>query len=101
MSPSPGLNGLQTEERNPRSADIDNVSTVELCQIMNDEDGTIASTIKACLPTIASAIDALAPRVLNGGRVIYVGAGTSGRLGVLDASEIPPTFSVSPDQFVG
>lgn len=101
MSSTPNLNGLQTESRNPRSTEIDNVSTLELCQIINNEDATIPSIIKNCIPTIANAIDALAPRVQAGGRVFYTGAGTSGRLGVLDASEIPPTFSAPPSQFVG
>ena len=101
MSIPADLKGLQTEERNPRSAEIDKVSTSELCQIINYEDATVASAIRACIPTIAGAIDALTPRIRQGGRVIYVGAGTSGRLGVLDASEIPPTFSASPAQFVG
>jgi N-acetylmuramic acid 6-phosphate etherase len=101
MSTATDLKGLQTESRNPRSTDIDNVSALELCQIINDEDSTIPNIIKGCIPTIADAIDAVAPRVQRGGRVIYVGAGTSGRLGVLDASEIPPTYSAPPSQFVG
>ena len=92
--------GLQTEARNPNSANIDIVCTLELCQTINNEDATIANVIKTCLPTIANAIDALTHRVRRGGRVLYVGAGTSGRLGVLDASEIPPTYSASSDQFV-
>jgi N-acetylmuramic acid 6-phosphate etherase len=101
MSTATDLKGLQTESRNPRSTDIDNVSALELCQIINDEDSTIPNIIKGCIPTIADAIDAVAPRVQRGGRVIYVGAGTSGRLGVLDASEIPPTYSAPLSQFVG
>ena len=101
MSTTTDLKGLQTESRNPRSTDIDNVSTLKLCQVINDEDETIPNIVKGCIPTIAHAIDAVAPRVRRGGRVIYVGAGTSGRLGVLDASEIPPTYSAPPSQFVG
>ena len=100
MSTSTDLKGLQTEERNPKSANIDNVTTSELCGIINEEDATIANVVKQCIPTIAAAIDALTPRIRQGGRLIYVGAGTSGRLGVIDASEIPPTFSASPSQFV-
>ncbi|EXJ96522.1 hypothetical protein A1O1_01648 [Capronia coronata CBS 617.96] len=92
---------LQTEERNPKSFDIDQVSTVELCQIINHEDATIATAVSRCIPVIAAAIDVLARRVRRGGRVIYVGAGTSGRLGVLDASEIPPTYSAPEGQFIG
>jgi N-acetylmuramic acid 6-phosphate etherase len=101
MAADLGLSGLQTEERNPRSTKIDTVTTESLCRIINDEDATIAGVVELCIPTIASAIDALTPRVRAGGRVVYVGAGTSGRLGVLDASEIPPTFSANPSQFVG
>jgi N-acetylmuramic acid 6-phosphate etherase len=73
------LEGLQTEERNPKSHDIDQVDTVELCQILNDEDATVAGAVHKCIPVIAEAIDALAPLVHKGGRVVYVGAGTSGR----------------------
>ena len=94
------LQGLQTEGRNIKSANIDNISTLELCEIINNEDATVAKIVKTCIPTIANAIETLAPRVQRRGRIIYVGAGTSGRLGVLDASEIPPTFSASPEQFV-
>jgi N-acetylmuramic acid 6-phosphate etherase len=101
MAATADLAGLQTESRNSRSTDINNVTTLELCEIINDEDGSIPGIVKGCIPTIAQAIDALAPRVRQGGRVIYVGAGTSGRLGVLDASEIPPTYSAPPAQFVG
>lgn len=95
------LSALQTEQQNPHSRYIDEVSAVELCHIINGEDATIAGAIKKCIPTIAESIDILAERVRNGGRVIYVGAGTSGRLGVLDASEIPPTYSAPERQFVG
>lgn len=101
MTTKTDLAGLQTESRNPRSTDIDNVSTRELCQIINDDDESIPGIVKGCIPTISNAIDALASRVRQGGRVIYAGAGTSGRLGVLDASEIPPTYSAPPAQFVG
>lgn len=96
-----GLFALQTEQENPHSRHIDKVSTLELCHIINDEDATIAGTIARCIPAIAEAIDTISDRVRNGGRVIYVGAGTSGRLGVLDASEIPPTYSAPEGQFVG
>ncbi|KAI9738393.1 MAG: hypothetical protein M1834_008896 [Cirrosporium novae-zelandiae] len=99
MSPI-DLSTLQTEGSNPRSTDIDKVSTLELCQIINNEDATVAATVAKCLPIIAAAIDTLTPRVRCGGRVIYVGAGTSGRLGVIDASEIPPTYSAPHEQFV-
>ena len=73
------LETLQSEGRNTRSIDIDAVPTVELCRIINDEDKTVAGAVTDCLPTIAEAINALAQRVQRGGRVVYVGAGTSGR----------------------
>ncbi|KAM5438302.1 putative N-acetylmuramic acid 6-phosphate etherase [Microsporum ferrugineum] len=94
------LSTLQTEGLNPRTTNIDQVSTVELCRLINDEDVTVPGAVGLHIPRIAAAIDALAPRVSRGGRVVYVGAGTSGRLGVLDASEIPPTFSAPFEQFV-
>ncbi|CAK7231713.1 hypothetical protein SBRCBS47491_008024 [Sporothrix bragantina] len=97
------LASLQTEQRNALTSQIDTVSTLELCQIINDQDQGVADAVKLCLPEIAQAIDLVVPRIANGrgGRVVYIGAGTSGRLGVLDASEIPPTFSAPPGQFVG
>jgi N-acetylmuramic acid 6-phosphate etherase len=70
---------LQTEQRNSLSSEIDQVSTIELCQIINQQDATIAASVARCIPSIAGAIDCLAARVRRGGRVIYVGAGTSGR----------------------
>ncbi|KAK2753614.1 hypothetical protein FQN54_007391 [Arachnomyces sp. PD_36] len=102
MTLLPDLSALQTEGSNPKSARIDQVSTYELCSIINREDSTVAATVgdPKCISVIAAAIDALADRVRRGGRVIYVGAGTSGRLGVLDASEIPPTYSAPHEQFV-
>lgn len=73
------LTGLQTETRNPRSAKIDQVTTQELCRILNREDSRIPEAVERCIPVIASAIDVLAERVRSGGRVFYIGAGTSGR----------------------
>ena len=95
------LGQLPTEARNPRSAHIDQLSTVDMLTVINDEDATVASAVRAALPQIAQAVDAISERFAKGGRLFYIGAGTSGRLGVLDASECPPTFSVSPDLFVG
>ncbi|EAW07096.1 putative glucokinase regulator family protein [Aspergillus clavatus NRRL 1] len=95
------LSRLQTEAVNPRTARIDQVSTLEMCRLINEDDHHVASSVTPFLPQISAAIDALTPRVRNGGRVIYVGAGTSGRLGILDASEIPPTFAAPPSQFIG
>ncbi|KAK2782888.1 hypothetical protein FQN52_000528 [Onygenales sp. PD_12] len=94
------LSSLQTEGRNPRTIHIDQVSTLELCLLINNEDAAVVPAVGECLADIAGAIDALAERVRHGGRVIYVGAGTSGRLGVVDASEIPPTFSAPHGQFI-
>src|SRR5690348_17288569 len=79
MPSSIGLEELQTEGRNSGSGNIDQVSTLELCQIINNEDATVAAAVQKCLPMIAQTIDALAGKVRRGGRVVYVGAGTSGR----------------------
>jgi N-acetylmuramic acid 6-phosphate etherase len=92
---------LPTEARNPRSEHIDQLSTLDMLRVINDEDATIAGAVREALPQIATAVDAVAARFAQGGRLFYVGAGTSGRLGVLDASECPPTFSVAPGLFVG
>ncbi|CAG7983355.1 unnamed protein product [Penicillium olsonii] len=92
---------LQTEGVNPRTVHIDQLSTLDMCTLINSDDQHVPHSVVPCLPEIAGAIDALAPRVSQGGRVIYVGAGTSGRLGILDASEIPPTFAAPRSQFLG
>ncbi|KAK9441497.1 N-acetylmuramic acid 6-phosphate etherase [Metarhizium brunneum] len=94
------LAGLQTETRNPQTTAIDRVSTETLCRILHSQDAGIPAAVEPCIPIIAQAIDTLAERLRAGGRVFYMGAGTSGRLGVLDASEIPPTYSAPPGQFV-
>ena len=72
------------------------MSTIEMVRLINDEDATVATAVGKALPQIARAVDCVADALRHGGRLIYVGAGTSGRLGALDASEIPPTFNVSP-----
>jgi N-acetylmuramic acid 6-phosphate etherase len=87
---------LSTEARNPRSTHIDEMSTLDMLAVINDEDATVAGAVRSHLPQIAQAVDAIAARFERGGRLFYIGAGTSGRLGVLDASECPPTFSVPP-----
>lgn len=94
------LHSLQTESRNPLSTDLDLKTTRELVALMNHEDINATKAVAKVIPRIAAAVDALYPRLQAGGRLIYMGAGTSGRLGVLDAAEIPPTFSASPKQFV-
>jgi N-acetylmuramic acid 6-phosphate etherase len=86
-----------TEARNPHSMQIDKVSTLEMLSIINREDQSVAAAVERVIPQIAQAVDAIAERLSQGGRLFYVGAGTSGRLGVLDASEIPPTFSIDPE----
>ena len=88
------LASLPTELPNPASAHLDELPTLSLLTLINDEDAKVAAAVRAEIPHIADAVDAIADRVQRGGRLFYLGAGTSGRLGVLDASECPPTFSV-------
>jgi N-acetylmuramic acid 6-phosphate etherase len=90
------LASLMTEARNPYSEHIDELSTLEMLTIINQEDATVAMAVGSTLEQIARAVDGIAERFGRGGRLFYIGAGTSGRLGVLDASECPPTFSVPP-----
>ncbi|HEX5195236.1 MAG TPA: N-acetylmuramic acid 6-phosphate etherase [Solirubrobacteraceae bacterium] len=90
-----------TEERNPRTADIDAVPVLELLQRINDEDALVPDAVRAVLPALAELVEVTVGRLAAGGRVHYFGAGTSGRLGLLDAAELPPTFGVSPNLFVG
>lgn len=95
------LAALPTEARNPATEHIDQLSTLDMLRIINQEDATVAAAVAAELPHIANAVDAVADRFEQGGRLFYIGAGTSGRLGVLDASECPPTFAVPPELFQG
>lgn len=92
---------LTTEAFRPELADIDQLATAEIARIMNGEDQTVPAAVAARLPEISAAIDATAARMARGGRLIYAGAGTAGRLGVLDASECPPTFNTDPADVVG
>jgi N-acetylmuramic acid 6-phosphate etherase len=92
---------LATEARNPLTAHIDELPTLDMLRLINDEDAKVATAVTAVLPQIAQAVDAIARRFEQGGRLFYIGAGTSGRLGVLDASECPPTFSVPATLFQG
>jgi N-acetylmuramic acid 6-phosphate etherase len=94
------INHLKTEQRNHATMELDKLSPIEIITIMNDEDAKVAAAVRLHLPEIAKAIEAIVARLRQGGRVIYIGAGTSGRLGVLDASECPPTFSTT-DEFIG
>jgi N-acetylmuramic acid 6-phosphate etherase len=95
------LEKLLTEQQNPASENIDALPTGEILRIMNQEDAKVAAAVALEIPQIARAVDAIATAVRQGGRLFYIGAGTSGRLGVLDASECPPTFSVPPDLVQG
>lgn len=90
-----------TEQENPATVSIDRVSTLEAVRLINDEDKLVALAVERVLPEIATTVDAVVERLENGGRLFYVGTGTSGRLGVLDASEIPPTYGVSYDLVQG
>ncbi|MBL8732766.1 MAG: N-acetylmuramic acid 6-phosphate etherase [Planctomycetes bacterium] len=95
------LSNVATELQNPRTAELDAMSTLHLVTAMNDEDRGVAEAVRQQLPRLAEAIDAIAARMHKGGRLIYCGAGTSGRLGVLDAAECVPTFSARPEQVIG
>ena len=88
-----------TESRNPRSRGLSAKGTREVLELMNDEDAGVAGAVRLAIPQIARAVDAIVDAIAKGGHVIYVGAGTSGRLGALDASEMPPTFGVPPELF--
>jgi N-acetylmuramic acid 6-phosphate etherase len=95
------LAALPTETRNPATEKIDELPTLDMLRLINAEDARVATAVAAVLPETATAIDEIAKRFEQGGRLFYIGAGTSGRLGVLDASECPPTFSVPPSLFQG
>ena len=92
---------LTTEQANVASRQIDCLSAVEIARLMNAEDATIATAVAAEIEAIGAGIDGIVARMEQGGRLIYIGAGTSGRLGVLDASECPPTFNTPPTQVIG
>lgn len=95
------LSKMVTESRNAASQHIDTLSTIEMLKVINNEDKKVALAVEQVLPEIARAVDAIAEAFRNGGRLIYSGAGTSGRLGILDASECPPTYGTRPEQVVG
>ncbi|SFE87335.1 N-acetylmuramic acid 6-phosphate etherase [Phytobacter palmae] len=95
------LGALVSETRNPQTMDLDALTTIELVNRFNQQDTLVAQAVKATLPEVAKAVDAAAQALKAGGRIIYMGAGTSGRLGVLDASECPPTFGVPHGLVVG
>ena len=95
------LSTLITEQRNLNSMHVDSLSALEIVQLMNQEDKQVPLAIEKCLPQIAQAAECIVAAFQQGGRLVYIGAGTSGRLGVLDASECPPTFGVSPEMVKG
>ncbi|WP_369037179.1 MULTISPECIES: N-acetylmuramic acid 6-phosphate etherase [Streptomyces] len=95
------LESLTTEAFRPELADIDQLPTLDIARLMNAEDTTVPAAVAERIPEIAAAIDAVAARMARGGRLVYAGAGTPGRLGVLDASECPPTFNTDPAQVTG
>ena len=95
------LSQMMTEQRNPRSLNIDCMTAIDIVQLINQEDLLVAKAVEKCLPHIAEAVEKIEHAFTNGGRLVYIGAGTSGRLGVLDASECPPTYGVPPEMVVG
>lgn len=98
------LNALEqmiTEQRNPHSMNLDSLSALDIVSLINQEDHKVAEAAKATLPQIAQAVEKIVAAFQQGGRLVYMGAGTSGRLGVLDASECPPTYGVPPEMVVG
>lgn len=95
------LNKISTEARNPNTMDLDLLSTTEILEKINNEDKNVPIAVEKAIPSIAKVVDALVNVFEKGGRLIYIGAGTSGRLGVLDASECPPTYGVDPGMVIG
>lgn len=95
------LSHLPTEAVNPNTTDLSRVPTLQALEMINDEDQQVAPAVRLVLPEVAAAVDAIAERMAQGGRLFYVGAGTSGRLGVVDASECPPTFGTPPEWVQG
>jgi N-acetylmuramic acid 6-phosphate etherase len=95
------LEQLLTEQRNPRSVSIDTLPTDEILRIINDEDAQVAGAVRETISYITQAVDGIVEALMRGGRLFYIGAGTSGRLGVLDAAECPPTFNIPPDLVQG
>ncbi|EGD53112.1 glucokinase regulatory-like protein [Thermoanaerobacter ethanolicus JW 200] len=95
------LDELITEGRNPETMDIDRLDTIEMLKKINNEDKKVAVAVEKVIPSIAKAVDSIAEKMKKGGRLIYIGAGTSGRIGILDASECPPTFGTDPRLVLG
>ena len=91
---------MSTESRNPRSEHLSEMSTEEIVRLMNEEDAAVITAVKRCVPEVAAIADMYAETLKNGGRVFYLGAGTSGGLALLDAAEVPPTFGLSPEHVI-
>src|SRR5262245_50383700 len=92
---------MTTEQVSPNTTEIDSLTPLNALRVINNEDKKVAEAVEKVLPALARAVDAIVERLERGGRLFYIGTGTSGRLGVLDASECPPTFGVSPDMVQG
>jgi N-acetylmuramic acid 6-phosphate etherase len=101
MTTETGVSLPITEQENPRSENLSSLSAAEIVLLMNEEDATIATAVKSVLGDVGKAVDEIVERLQNGGRLFYIGTGTSGRLGVLDASECPPTFGVARELVQG
>ena len=101
QAPRIDMTRIATEQRNPASAELDLLDTLEIVRVINDQDRLVAAAVARELPAIAAAVDVIVEAIRAGGRLIYIGAGTSGRLGVLDASECPPTYNTDPAMVVG
>ncbi len=97
----PQLSGLQTEHADPNYRDIDRMSTTDLAYLMNTADTAVPAAVHTVVPAISAAVDGIVECLSRGGRLVYLGAGTAGRLGVIDAAECPPTFGTSPEQVLG
>ncbi len=95
------LENLTTEKRNTKTMNLDEMSIVDLLTVMNEEDAKVSEAVKVEIPNIAKAVEAIIEAKMNGGRLIYIGAGTSGRIGLLDAVECPPTFGTDSSEVVG
>lgn len=95
------LNSMKTEERNRKTYNIDTLSTIDMIKLINEEDKNVATAVGAETENIALAVDLIAAQLKQGGRLVYSGCGTSGRLGILDAVECPPTYSTAPDDIIG
>ncbi len=100
-NPSETLSALSTEQPNKQAECIDTFSTLDIVTLMNEQDAGVIPAVREALPAVARAIDSIVARMKRGGRMLYIGAGTSGRLGVLDASECPPTFNIADDLVIG